>query len=375
MKEDRLKIGENIIRMRHQKGVTQEELADFVGVTKAAVSKWENQQSMPDVSLLPLLAAFFDVSIDELIGYEPQLDREQIREIYHGLAADFAGIPFEEALEKSRKLVQKYYSCYPFLFQISLLWFNHFMLVDDPQERQEILQQADELCRHICSNCTDAVLCSDAMVLQAYIDLNLGRAEDVIEALEETISPYRFRRGSEGILVQAYRMAGEEGKADRFLQFSMLGHLISLVGHAVGYLELHEKELSVCEETIRRIDRVGEIYQLAELDGNAAALFQLQAAIVYAQHKKKDQALERLEWYAAVVRRMFDGDNLTRHGDDYFNKVSVWYDQCELGNQPPRSRKVILDSARQIFDYPVFADLAKEERFQKIRCSLEKIQV
>ena len=48
-----LRIAENITRLRKHKGVTQDELASFLGVTKASVSKWENGQSMPDIVLLP----------------------------------------------------------------------------------------------------------------------------------------------------------------------------------------------------------------------------------------------------------------------------------------------------------------------------------
>lgn len=52
-----LKISENIAMLRHKKGITQDQLADFLGVTKASVSKWENSQSFPDMMLLPKLAS------------------------------------------------------------------------------------------------------------------------------------------------------------------------------------------------------------------------------------------------------------------------------------------------------------------------------
>ena len=72
-----LRLPENLIRLRREKRITQEELAAFVGVTKASVSKWENAQSTPDIFILPQLAAFFDVTVDELLGYEPQLEKKQ----------------------------------------------------------------------------------------------------------------------------------------------------------------------------------------------------------------------------------------------------------------------------------------------------------
>ena len=54
---DTLNLAENLIRLRREKEVTQEEVASFIGVTKASVSKWETKQSLPDILLLPVLAS------------------------------------------------------------------------------------------------------------------------------------------------------------------------------------------------------------------------------------------------------------------------------------------------------------------------------
>ena len=122
---NKLNLPDNIIRLRHEKKLTQEELADFMGVTKASVSKWEKGINTPDLLLLPQLAAYFDVTVDELIGYEAQLSGEQIRRKYAELSGDFASLPFADALEKARTLAHKYYACYPFLLQLSVLYWNH----------------------------------------------------------------------------------------------------------------------------------------------------------------------------------------------------------------------------------------------------------
>jgi transcriptional regulator with XRE-family HTH domain len=60
-------IGENILKLRKEKGVTQDELAQYVSVSAQAVSKWENG-GVPDTELLPKIADFFSVSIDMLFG-------------------------------------------------------------------------------------------------------------------------------------------------------------------------------------------------------------------------------------------------------------------------------------------------------------------
>jgi len=61
-------LGRRIARLRLQHAMTQERLANIANVSAQAVSKWENDQSYPDILLLPLLAQTFGVSIDELLG-------------------------------------------------------------------------------------------------------------------------------------------------------------------------------------------------------------------------------------------------------------------------------------------------------------------
>ena len=61
-------IGEKIAELRRKKGMTQEALAETIGVSAQSVSKWENNANMPDILLLPVIADIFEVSIDELYG-------------------------------------------------------------------------------------------------------------------------------------------------------------------------------------------------------------------------------------------------------------------------------------------------------------------
>ena len=64
-----IKISEKIRSKRRERDLTQEELANILGVTKAAVSKWENEESYPDITMLPKIAQLFYITMDELFGY------------------------------------------------------------------------------------------------------------------------------------------------------------------------------------------------------------------------------------------------------------------------------------------------------------------
>lgn len=60
-----------IAQLRKNKGIGQQELANVLGVTFQSVSKWETGVTMPDIALLPSIAEFFNVSVDELLGLKP----------------------------------------------------------------------------------------------------------------------------------------------------------------------------------------------------------------------------------------------------------------------------------------------------------------
>lgn len=75
-----INLGENIKRLRVQKGITQETLADFLGVTFQSVSRWERSDGYPDITLLPLIASFFNISVDELLGVNKAQNEQRIKE-------------------------------------------------------------------------------------------------------------------------------------------------------------------------------------------------------------------------------------------------------------------------------------------------------
>ena len=80
---ENLKIGEKIKSKRKELEYTQEELANILYVTKAAVSKWENGESYPDITLLPKIAQLFNITIDELFDYKLEYKPLKIVNEFH----------------------------------------------------------------------------------------------------------------------------------------------------------------------------------------------------------------------------------------------------------------------------------------------------
>ena len=78
-----LQIGEKIKTLRKQKNISQEVFAGYLGVTFQAVSKWENGNTMPDVTMIPAIASFFGVSTDELFDFNRLEAEKQVEAIFH----------------------------------------------------------------------------------------------------------------------------------------------------------------------------------------------------------------------------------------------------------------------------------------------------
>ncbi|MDR0859134.1 MAG: helix-turn-helix domain-containing protein [Oscillospiraceae bacterium] len=75
-----VQIARNIKRLRHSRELTQEKLADILGVSAQAISKWENGDNYPDMELLPAIANYFAVSVDDLLGMNEIRDTKRIED-------------------------------------------------------------------------------------------------------------------------------------------------------------------------------------------------------------------------------------------------------------------------------------------------------
>ncbi len=108
MKYDFSRLGDNIAYLRRMTGMTQETLAYRLGVSSQAVSKWERQLSCPDVSLLPMMADVFEVSIDELFV---SLDPDAAANLIEGLPWEDDGRVRIAVFEGRRICVREVYEC------------------------------------------------------------------------------------------------------------------------------------------------------------------------------------------------------------------------------------------------------------------------
>lgn len=362
MKE--INISRIITDNRRAKGITQEQLAAYMGVSKASVSKWETGQSYPDITFLPQLAAYFNITIDDLMGYEPQMTKEDIKELYHRLSADFANKPFAGVLEECRKIIRKYYSCFPLLMQMAVLLCNHHMLAEEIEEKKRILEEAAELCERIKTECEDLWLTREAASLEGVCFLMMNKPQEVLNLLGETIRPIA---NDEAGIAQAYLMMGNLSGANRVLQISMYQHLLVLAASGCSLLQLQNEQF---EETLRRLLSLAEIFDLERLHPNTMALIYLNGAQGFCMKGDQEKALDMLQRYAVLCTTAFFPCNL--HGDAFFYELDGWFEEFDLGKEVVRSEELIKKSMIQsIALNPAFESLKQEPKYKNIIAILE----
>lgn len=142
-----IKVGKNIKNLREKKSLTQEKLANFLGVTPQAISRWESENGYPDIEFLPMIADFFDVTIDELLDREVEKNKLEIQD----------GIKEIDRLnsigekEKRKELIIKLYNKYPYNFNI----INYYIWVLSYDEENKDYDDIEKLCLVILEECND----------------------------------------------------------------------------------------------------------------------------------------------------------------------------------------------------------------------------
>ena len=174
-----IRIGENIKRLRGEKGVTQEQLAEILHVSAVAVSKWERGETMPDISLLPQLAFYFQTTIDELMNYDACAVELQITQFIQKHTEAAAAYQNELCLQLSKEAFQ----AYPNDYRVMLIYMWDLIGGAADNDDAVIRQHSTELsglCDRILAGCTDATIRADAHVIRGKILKAEGRTEEAL---------------------------------------------------------------------------------------------------------------------------------------------------------------------------------------------------
>lgn len=174
-----VKIAENIRAQRKKRGLTQEQLAEAMGVTVGAVSKWEKGACVPDIGLIMELADFFETSVDVLLGYEwRQQSQSRAVEEIRFLRREKR---FAEGIRTAEKALQKYPNSFEVVYQSAVL----YSMMMDREHAPRAIELFRRSCELIDQNTYEEVslltIQNDIAMCYAYMD----RYEEAVELLKK----------------------------------------------------------------------------------------------------------------------------------------------------------------------------------------------
>ncbi len=114
-------IGGVIKKYRKEVGLTQEEMANKLGVTTPAVNKWENGNSKPDIELLAPIARLLNISLDTLLSFREKLSDVEIEEIIRKMDKMFSEEGYENTYEWILELIKEYPNCNMLIWQAAVM--------------------------------------------------------------------------------------------------------------------------------------------------------------------------------------------------------------------------------------------------------------
>ncbi len=366
MKE--IAIGNVIVMKRKEKGLTQEELAKYLGVSKPAVSKWESGQCYPDITLLPVIAAYFNITVDELIGYQSTLTKEEIRVLYRKLSAEFYQTGFDETYKQCTEYIRKYHSCWSVVFHMGLLIINNLGLVTDADKKQSLYEELITIFAEVKECSEDIALKNQARQLEALCYLQLNECDKVIELLgDKPEIPVH----KEPIVAKAFLMKGEEERAIQMMQGHYYHLILDLVGSYPSMLELYLKNPKKMIQWVQTLEPVIKGFELSLLHPSICLNTYINIAILFMMAGETEKALYYLHEYVEILNQpnLFP---IALHGSDLFDSVDYLIREMDLGKEPVRNEELIKkDLVSVVVSHPVWEPVREQAEYKKL---VKKVQ-
>ncbi len=303
----KLSLSENICRLRKANHMTQEQLAEALGVSFAAVSKWERGAATPELNLITDMADLFDVSVDVLIGYQMRNNKkdsviQRLKDYVHDRNS-------EEALSDVEKALKRYPNCFEIVYHSAVNYEVRGICQENPSYSRRALTLYHHACRLIGQNTEPEISEISLWKSIAGIHITLGEPEKGIDILK-THNPCRLNHPLIGQTLAS--VCNDPKGALPYLSKALLDLYAAQMQIVIGYINVYCK-LKDYQNAIAFLEWAFSFYPGLKKPGTAnfmdkgeAVLWAIQAYL-HLQLKETEKAIHCLT-HAREVARQFDAN-------------------------------------------------------------------
>lgn len=299
-----LKLAENIRSFRKNKKMTQEQLAETLGITVGAVSKWESAATTPEIGMIMRLAELFDTSVDVLVGY--QLQSGALEQVLAQIKQFREERLYDEAIRIGEKALQKFPNNFDVVYQTALSHlaqgFGDRKYEDSAIRAQELLRRSLEL----FDQNTDPEI-SLWLVKNQLGESYMRWPEKALEIFQENnfngINDARIAQLLSDVLKQYDEAMPYAKRAFRKMTEDLVSSMVALISAYEGKKQFDQGE--ECHNwLIKTLESMEPDEGFSELTWSRITLIQSQAEILY-KHRKREEAKECM-LYARRLAKAYD---------------------------------------------------------------------
>lgn len=251
-----MQIGKVIRKYRKERNMTQEEMANCLGVTAPAVNKWENGNSMPDITLLAPIARLLHISLDILLSFREDLSTEEIRNLLQEMDDRFKGDSYENVFTWAKQTIEQYPNCEQLILFMAIS-LDARRLVENVSEAEKYDDDIQNYFIRALNSQEEAVRIQAADALFAFF----SRKEEYEQA-EKYLSYYSIQNPErKRKRADIYNKLGRMDDASRAYEELLWSEyqMTSMVFHALYMMAMKENNL---EKAKLLIDKEAELVSL-----------------------------------------------------------------------------------------------------------------
>lgn len=255
-----MKINEIIRERRITKGFTQEQIANYLGVSTPAVNKWEKGISYPDITLLPMLARILDTDLNTLLSFQDDLSQKEIALFMNEVSETIDKNGFEAGFNQAINKIKEFPTCDLLIYNLAML-LDGTLLMSDDLVKVKYQEKIEELYDRVAqsNNIDIKEQVQVHLISKAMTNQNYEKAQEMLDTLS-TKNTIDIKK----IQAEIYIGQGKIDKGARLIEEKLLATTNEIHSLLMVLMDIALKEARIEDaEYIAEVDK--QVAQLLDL--------------------------------------------------------------------------------------------------------------